>query len=272
MAFEDLETSRALGAPITLYKFSTAAQVYGYTDADDVVAFEGDDYQPIPIDRDSVTTSGTLDKAALTIRVPHDVPIAELFRVFPPSEVVGLTIFQGHVGETEFLAIWVGRVLSCAREGSEASLSCEPVSTSMKRPMLRGRYQYQCRHALYGPKCRLIRSEHEVTATVVTASNGFVTFGDGWNGGFAEARFANGIIEWTGDDHALRQILSVDAALNRLKIGGSTASLEAGMTVKLNPGCNHKRSDCLLFGNSQNYGGCDWIPRRNPLGAANVFY
>lgn len=274
MTFESREESRSQGEPLTIYRFTIGEEIYAYTDADRPIWFEGETYSAIPIDRDSINTSGTLDKSALTIRVPHDTPIAELFRIFPPSEVVGLTIFQGHDGEPEieFRAIWAGRVLSRAVEGSEASLSCEPVNTSMKRPMLRGRYQYQCRHALYRPGCNLNRDDFKVTATVVSVSGSTVTFADGWNGSFAEARFANGIMEWDGSTRATRQILNVDSTLNRLRIGGSTAGLTPGMTVSLNPGCNHTMGNCNLFNNILNFGGMPWIPKRNPIGQSNQFY
>lgn len=271
MAFEVEEESRSLGEPQALYRFTVGANTYAYTDWEDIITFQSDDYQPIPIDRTSVNTSGTLDKSTLTVRVPHNTAIAELFRVFPPSEVVGLTIFQGHADDEsgEYLAIWVGRVLSCKREGSEAALACEPVSTSMKRPGLRVRDQYQCPHALYGPSCRADRDENTVAATVASVAGAVVTLEAGWNGSFAASRFTNGIIQWGTDQ---RQILSVAGTVNQLRVGGVLTGLEAGTTVSLSLGCNHETTDCNKFDNIQNYGGCKWIPLKNPIGFVNQFY
>jgi hypothetical protein len=49
---------------------------------------------------------------------------------------VSLIIRQGHIGDpdSEFLVIWAGRIVAAHREGGEAVLSGEPVSTSLRRP------------------------------------------------------------------------------------------------------------------------------------------
>ena len=37
--------------------------------------------------------------------------------------------------------------------GAEATLKCEPIASSLKRPGLRARYQLLCRHVLYSSGC-----------------------------------------------------------------------------------------------------------------------
>jgi hypothetical protein len=275
MSFTEYEESRSLGQPDTLYRFTIGNSVYAYTDGEDAVVYASVTYQPIPIDRDSVSTSGTLDKSSLKVMMPHDTPIAELFKVFPPSEVVALTIFQGHGNDeaNEYSAIWVGRVLSCKREGSEASLDCEPISTSMRRTGLRIRDQYQCMHALYGPSCGVNRAAFTSTATVVGINGAFVTLASGWNGSMAESRFTNGILRWTVDGRTeQRSILKVNTANNRLHIGGTMPGLGNGSTVEVSRGCNHNSEHCNEFSNILNFGGCKWIPKTNPIGMRNTFF
>ncbi|AOR76566.1 phage BR0599 family protein [Novosphingobium resinovorum] len=269
MTFGAYEESRSLGEPDALYRFSIGDTVYSYTDAEEEITVDDVVYLPIPIDRGSVNTSGTLDKSSLAVRVPQDNPVADLFRVFPPSEVVGLVIFQGHApdGDLEYLAIWAGRVLSSKWEDSEAILDCEPISTSMRRAGLRVRDQYQCMHALYGPSCRVSRPAFTVAATALGKAAGWVSFGPGWNGPIAADRFANGIIQWGTDQ---RQIIKVSG--NQVKVAGSLASLEPGATVTLSRGCNHNSEHCNEFGNILNFGGCKWIPKKNPVGFVNNFY
>ncbi len=271
--FADIEDSRSLGEPDSLYRFTMGDQVWLFTDAEDGFGL----YLPVPIDRDAVNTSGTLDRSALAVRVAQDNPVAMLFRYSSPAEVVGLTIFQMHGSDEDRqpLAIWAGRVLSAKVEGSEAALNCEPVSTSMKRPGLRMRDQYQCMHALYGPSCRANRAEFTTVGRVqATGQGGFVTLADGWNGAFEETRFNNGIFKWTHEGRTeQRQILRVNAPLNRLQIEGRVVDLAAGMAVELSLGCSHNLSDCRdVFDNIHNFGGCPYIPKKNPIGFVNQFY
>ena len=52
----------------------------------------------------------TLDKSTLKVSMDIGTDLAELFRIYPPSSVVTLTIFEGHIDDPdgEFLAVWAG--------------------------------------------------------------------------------------------------------------------------------------------------------------------
>lgn len=267
--FSSRETSRSLGQPDTLILFMSGAAVFAYTDAEDSITYLSNVYQPIPLDRDSVTSSGTLDKTSIDIKLPKDTGIAELFRVYPPSEVVSVAIFQGHAGDTDFKAVWSGRVLSSSRKGSVASLTCEPISTSMKRPGLRRRYQRSCMHALYGDRCRLTRSSFSVNTTIAALTGASLTLPGGWNGAFGATRFQGGIFQWASE---VRTILRVIEGSNTIIVSGAIEDLTTGQPVVLSLGCEHTRDNCNAFGNILNYGGQPWIPTKNPIGTTNQFY
>lgn len=276
MSYDQYESSRHLGSPDTLYKFTFDTNVYAYTDAEYPITFLGVTYEPIPIDRDPVSTSGTLDKASTGIRVPRDSEVAELFRVSPPSEIVGVTIFQGHDGDpdSEFLAVYVGRVLSCGREDSVATLRCEAINTAMRRPGLRQRYQYGCPHALYGTACGVSRASYERTISVAGVATGVVTLADGWEGSVAAEKYSTGLMIWDNDGRTeIRQIRSASAVSNQVFIDGTTAGLSIGSSVTVAPGCNRQLGDCeTVFNNAQNYGGCPWIPKKSPIGFVNQYW
>lgn len=275
MTFDNFESSRSRGAPNTLYKFTYQNRVFAYTDAEESITFAGTEYVPVAIDRGAVSTSGTLDKATLTINASIDLPVVELFRVYPPSDVVGITVFQGHAEyEIDFLAVWTGRVISCSRAGSTATLLAEPVNTSMKRPGLRRRFQYGCPHVLYGPQCRANRASFTVTATVVSISRANIVLAGGWNSAFDKANFVDGILEWTGvaASTELRSILNVDGGADMITVTGQTAGLAPGQAVNVSLGCNHQMSGCNIFSNIQNFGGQPWIPTKNPIGFVNQYY
>lgn len=273
MTFESREISRTLGEPINLYRFSLGDTVYPYTDAEQAVAFNGDIYNPIPIDRAPLSASGSLDKAALTVSMPQETEVAELYRVYPPTDAVSLVIFQGHHAESEFLVIWSGRVLSCARDGHEAELTCEPVSTSMRRPGLRRHYQYGCPHALYGPQCGANRAARTVTVNIVSVSGTSVNLTSGWEGAFTRAKFLGGILQWTNSAGRTELMTIIKVQETSVQLGGTPQTLDAGAEVEISAGCNHQLDDCqTLHENIVNFGGQPWIPLKSPLGQVNNYY
>lgn len=283
MTFEAKEVSRAQGTPATLYHFAygeDAAAYFAYTDAEQPVMFDGVAYQPAPIMRGSIATQGTLDKAVLDIQMPTTSGLAELFKLYAPTRVVVVVVRQGHIGEADWPAIWVGRIINISRTGNQAVVSCEPVSTSMRRPGLRRHYQYGCMHALYGPQCKADRSAASTSSTVASIAGNVVTLPSGWNGARAAAKYAGGLLEWTTPEGntEIRTIIRVVG--NGLTINGLPIGLEVGTALLVSLGCNHTMDDCQnLFvetgtglSNIVNYGGQPWIPTVNPIGYNNQYY
>lgn len=285
MTFEAIETSRALGTPATLYHFSYGedpSAYFAYTDAEQPVTFDGVAYQPFAIMRGSIATQGTLDKATLDIQLPTESGLVELFRLYAPTRVVTVIVRQGHVTDpgNDWPAIWVGRIINISRTGNQAVVSCEPVSTSMRRPGLRRHYQYGCMHALYGPQCKADRSAATTSSTVSSIAGNVVTLPAGWNGARLAAKYAGGLLEWTTPEGntEIRTIMRVVG--NALTINGLPVGLAPATAVLVSLGCNHQMDDCQnLFvetgtGNSNilNYGGEPWIPTVNPIGYNNQFY
>lgn len=289
MTFTLLETSRRRGKPTNLYLFifggeegdSPTPLYFGYTDAEQEVTHNGFVYEPVPVLRERIVSSGTLDKSALPVRLPRDIEFAERFRVYPPPQVVTLIIRQGHLSDLptpQFLVCWTGRVLSVGREGDECIIVGEPISSSMRRPGLRRHFQIGCPHVLYSQgegMCNANEAAATVTATVASTSGTSVTLTAGWEGAFTPSKFTEGMFKWLNDDDQteIRKILSVSG--NTLALGGLLRDLAPAMSVSVVLGCNHRKDetdsgDCLpLHNNIHNYGGCDWIPLKNPIGFGN---
>jgi uncharacterized phage protein (TIGR02218 family) len=279
MAFAPLEESRQKATPVTLYQFiydTAPLAQFTITDADQNIVHAGVTYDPVPAMRDAIVSSGTLDRTTIAVRMPRDIEFAEKFRVYPPTVPVTLIIRQGHLTDTptpEFLVVWSGRVLSVGREGDECVVSCEPVSSSLRRPGLRRNYQLGCPHVLYGDECKADRAHATRTSTVASKSGTSITVGSGWNGAFSADSFREGIVEWTNDDGGTekRKILSVSG--NTLALGGLLRDLDVGDPVNIILGCNHQMDDCrYLHSNILNHGGCPWIPLNNPTGYRNNYY
>ena len=287
MTFQAYEESQEDGGPVQcfLFRYGTeAGEYYAYTaHTQELTIDHGGSvgevtYSPVPIERDNVTSNGTLDKSALKIGMDIGTDLAELFRIYPPSNVVTLTIYEGHIDDPdgEFVVVWAGRIITAGRVGSELQISGEPVSTQMRRPGLRRHYQYGCPHQLYGTQCGADKAAATVSATVASISGATVTLDSGWEGAFSGAKFLRGMLEWTpaGASTERRTITRVTG--DTLSLSGIPKDLSATDTVSVVLGCNHQAfaptGDCeALHDNVQNFGGQPWIPIKNVVNT-NPYY
>lgn len=269
MSFLSKKSSRHEASPINLYlvEFGSTPNAYvAYTDSDEPVNFAGKIYSPIPINRGNVVAQGNLDKSTLQIRTPINSRLAEQFRVFPPSQVVRVTIYEGDAEESQFLLVWTGRVLSCRRTKSQAEFTCEPVTTMLKRVGLRQNYQIGCAHVLYGPQCRVSQDSGTISRSVAQVLATKVVLGVSWNGPILAEKYINGMISWENQNgREYRTILKIMNG-QTLSLSGPTSGLVSGSMVDVILGCNHKMDDCLsLHNNIHNYGGQPFIPLDNPI-------
>lgn len=288
---EDFEASRAQGEPVELYFFrygTSALDFYAYTDSEKPITvtlpiYGAVEFQPLPIAREAIKSSGTLDKAAITVTLPRDAEVAELFRVYPPTQSVSLFIRHGHRGDpdSEFLVVWAGRVLSCKFMHSEAELTCEPIATAMRRAILRRHYQYGCPHVLYmgnelgGCRADKVAATRSTTVTAIPGATQ-IQLPSGWNGGFGKLKFRNGMAEWVTPSGSVerRTVLQINEATNVITLSGVVRHLEIAGDVDIILGCDHQMDgDCKnLHNNVPDYGGQPWIPIKNPFKNTNNYY
>jgi hypothetical protein len=279
MAFEPIEESREYGAPITLYLFrygSTVSAFYAYTDAEEAITHEGITYDPLPIDHGAIVSQPSLDKTTLEIKAPVDCEVSELFRVYPPTEVVSVILRQGHAEDpnNEFLVAWTGRIIGCKRQVNEAMFSCEPVATSMRRPGLRRNYMHACPHVLYGSQCRANKATATISRPVISREGAVIRLQDAWETPERTVKYVGGMVEWEGDSGIERRTILRVVNFNDLVLSGLVRGLSPGSSISISLGCDHQLdSDCAnLHNNANNYGGQPWIPLKNPIGVRNNFY
>lgn len=289
MSFSETEGSRQSGNPVEVYLFrygTEAGEHFAYTDHTEELTIDHGGtigeitYSPVPIRRSEIVSNGTLDRTDLKISTDIGTGLAELFRVYPPAYVVTVIIHVGHIGDpdTEFIVDWAGRVVEAERASSELDLTCELVSTSMRRPGLRRHYQYGCPHQLYGPQCQANKAAATVSSTVVSVNGASVELSPGWEGAFDPSKFLGGLLEWEapGGSTDSRTILRITGDV--LSLSGIAKDLSASDAVDVVLGCNHKAyaedgGDCQpLHNNIVNFGGCRWIPKTNPIGQFNNYY
>lgn len=293
MTYDAITRSLAGGNPVQLYRFDYGAlevERIAYTShTKEITVDHGGSvgevtYQPIPVQRNNIVSNGTLDKSAIKIEVPISTELAELFRVYPPSSVLSLVIYEGHLDDPdeEFVVIWAGRVLAAGRKGSKLEISGEPIATQLRRPGLRRHYQYGCMLILYGKDlgigtCEASKAAATVESTVSAISGTTITLADGWEYGLDPLKFVRGLVEWTpaGRSTEYRTILRV--AGNQLSLSGIPVGLEVDDPISVVLGCNHRAfsvdgGDCEGLHNAlPSYGGDPFIPIEGVINK-NPFY
>tara|TARA_Y100000593_G_scaffold83521_2_gene157505 strand:- start:5754 stop:6590 length:837 start_codon:yes stop_codon:yes gene_type:complete len=278
VSYNEYEVSKDKGLPASLFLIEygdTDDAFFAYTDADETITYDAKSFVPIAIGRDKMEASGNLDKTALTIQLTPKASIVQLYKGQIPSHPIRLTIFQGHVEDGNFQVVWTGRIISIGRKPPWAELTCEPISTAMRKPGLRRHYQYGCPWVLYGPECRALKSVAKVEVVPTDSGDNYVEFGSGWEGAFARNKFLNGYLQWADSQTGIlqtRTIIAFGSTNDQLVINGSIWGID-DQTVTAYLGCNHQLSDCEnLHNNVINFGGMPWIPKENPTRLANQFY
>lgn len=280
MAYETYEMSRIEGQPATLYLFqwgTSATTFFAYTDADVPIEHEGVTYVPTVIGRAGIEASGSLDRKALEIDIEPQALIVEMYADNPPSVKVGLTIFQGHVTDTEvdYRVIWSGSVKNLNREPPYAKIIGEPLDTMMSRPGLRRYWMYGCPFVLYDSgTCRANKLTHRRILTPTLIGGNFIRFASGWSGAIDREKYIGGYVEWTDVDGNMQRRTMIDfGTTDDEVIIGNTRRLLSGQEVTLYAGCGRTTDDCRnLHSNIVNYGGQDKIPLENPVDFTNRFY
>lgn len=280
MTFAAREESRSLGEPLSYYLFRYGPDSYfAYTDAETpqqmaIPNIPGTvTFTPVPIARGEIAGTGSLDRTTLDIMLDDALELCSLFALYPPSDVVTLSVYEGHAGEDEVKGVWFGRVVGYGSDGqTKARLTCEPVATSLKRPGLRRHYQRGCPLVLYGPQCRAAKAPATTTALCQAVNGGVVTLPNGWSA--QAAKYAGGIAEWLRvDGRTERRTVLQSTVGGMLVLSGPALGLVPGTQVTLSLGCNHQMDDCrTLHSNILNFGGQPWIPLKNPVGLTNNYY
>lgn len=274
MGYNNYEVSEDEGSPVELYEFSFQGTTYYYTSGESDFNYNTKTYTAESIGRTEIEFTGDLPKNDLTLTVPYNFPIALLFRVAPPSDVVHLIVREIHRADTidnEAIVKWRGRVLNARwNEDMTVSLNCENFLTSMRRTGLRRLYQRQCPHILYGNACGLANTSFAISAQLTSGggvslqSPTFLALGDDF--------LAGGYVEWEKSPGVYERRAIRSHTGDTIEITYPIPELTSLDTVTVYPGCDHTLDTCRSkFNNVVNYGGFPYIPQKNPFGGNSVF-
>ncbi len=269
MTYLTYEKSEASGAPVELYRFSSAGFLTPllYTSNEDDVEYNFETYTAIPIKRSQPEHSREPAQRELTIELSRDNELAAKYISFVPPKTVWLTIYRYHRIDNQIVVFWQGRVRGVSWQGNIASLNCQPTDSMFARMGLRASYGSNCSHMLYDAGCKVSSALYENTASILNINGDrltasiFATFPDltpvptGW--------WITGYIErvLTGD---LRYIIG--HLSDEITLLAAFEGLEGGELMKIYAGCDHAYTTCInKFANGINFGGFPFVPLKNPF-------
>lgn len=269
MTYLGRDTSIEDGSPFFLYEFNIGATTYRFTDLPDDIIFNSETWTAWPVKHTEVQQSNEVAKNQVKIDLPIGNSFTDQYIGKTPESVVTFTLYRSHIGETEFIVAYKGRVTTHEISTLILKLTCESVYTSLKRTGVRARFLLTCRHALYGRGCNLDRATFAEagTATGITGLDLTVTEASG----FADGFFTGGYIEFP--DGSRRSIANHVGTTITL-INESQYLIDnppISTPVTLYPGCDRTLDTCInKFNNVLNQGGFRWIPNKNPTGGNSI--
>lgn len=276
MTYSANELSIHSAKPVELYEFTYATKVWRYTSADEEQTYLSNVYTPMALERTEAEQTNDINRSDLKITAPGSFDVAQQFIVYPPAEVMLLSIYRQHRDDVdnETAIVWMGRVLNVEwkyGEGKETSvLLCESVFSSMRRAGLRRHYQMSCSHVLYGAACGVVQNSFTFSGTAAGVAGNVITApiaatkADGYfDGGALVFLDGDGVTHFRGIIGHVGSTITLTNAINGL-IDGDNIDLIAG--------CGHNLSDCEnKFNNLLNYGGFPYSPEINPFNGSTIF-
>lgn len=275
MSYVTYETSAANSQPVLLFVFKYSGKTWYYTSADRELTLKGLTYTPIAITCGNFPGSTQTTKSNVEINIPIGNEVGELFRVCPPSEVVGVTVYCENLLDVDeqFIVCWKGRITGSRWEPTYIALTSESVFVSLQRQGLQLRFSKQCITYIYSGKCKLDPLDYEVIAPCGLINNRTLTVpslictDDNY--------FAGGYVTWVNNlngNTEVRGIRSSFSATGNLTLASAPVNLTQGMSLKIYPGCDHTLTTCdKKFGNAINYRGTPYIPSKCPFGGTALY-
>jgi len=261
MSFSAYELSIFGGRPVELYRFTVGSTVYTYC-AKGPVTYNSETYAKASIKRDRICQDEDMAKDALRVTVDLYSEISQLFIPGSPNQVVGLTIYKYHQGDTEVLCIWKGRVVLPTWNENQCVLTCESIYSRKK---LRGRcprHTKLCRVDLYGDQCLVVMATYAVSVTIgaIGSSGMILTVSDvsGYDSGY----FTNGLAEV---ETGIYKTITTHSGSN-ITLWSPHLPLEVNDEITIYPGCDRSIATCASkFSNHLNYKGSPHLADDNPF-------
>ena len=271
MSYDAQEVSTEGGQPVEAYTFTIGATSYRYTSSEDTVQIASIDYTPVPIKRSEIKRDGVRGAEDVTITLPSDNAVAQLYAGVLPGDRVGVTISRFHRGDTptpEVVTAFTGYVtnVSFDSDANEAIFTASPDMIALSKSTPAYGYQSQCNHVLYGAACGVSEGSYQLAGASVSSVTGYDVEVPSASA-FADGYFTGGFVSTTGAATDYRMVIAhVGSTLTLMFPFPSDPS-----TLDVFAGCDHTLATCKSkFDNVVNFGGYAFVPTRNPFSVGIV--
>lgn len=261
MSFDSIEKSIELSKPYEMYLFQGVGIDIAVTSADFTAEYLSHTFTPTTINRTEQDISSEVNTGQIKVYLPKNHPIAQLFVAYLPTSQVALTIYAGHIGDSEVAVVFSGYVAS-ARFTDQAELVCNSDAYKMQTRIPRVLYQAPCGHIFGSPGCGVPLADHSYVGAVGAISADGLEITVSAFTGLPDPLIAGYFKR--GND--LRMI--VGQAGDVITLITPIADLEVGDECLATAGCDQTYGTCNHYLNVRNFLGFDLIPQINPFNGA----
>jgi uncharacterized phage protein (TIGR02218 family) len=263
MSYDSVEQSTASSQAFELYKFSTLAQTFYFTSADQPITYLTQVYTPSTIRRTEFEHSNEVVSGQVKIYVPPASPVAQLLIPYLTATPMQVTIYGGHYGDTDVVALFSGKVSSAAIE-----TECEIIVNSdlyiLQRKIPKQGYQSPCVHIFGDAGCGINLTLFTTSGVISAISADGLTITVAAFSGLPNS-LAGGYFK-RGNDY--RMITAHSGSTVTLL--SPISALNVGDAVTGTAGCQLTYAACQQYNNVPNFLGFDLIPKTNPFTEAIV--
>lgn len=278
MSHDSKQRSVYESKPAEFYHFSTPGLNFYRTNSPlPLQTFQNSTYESTAISKTSTEETQDITKSEIVITLPDSDPIADLWKIQPPSQTVSVTVYERDFGEpdTEYAVSWKGRVSNCVweenQQGGVIKLTCESIINILKTVTLGRKYQISCPNTLYDNNCKVNKSLFELNGTVTALSGVDVTVVEAFNVGVNY--YAGGYIEWTAPNGTTETKFIERNDINGvMTLDSLPLTLTISTAVKVFPGCDQTLDTCASkFNNHLNYWGFPFFGIVDPFNGGLLF-
>lgn len=272
MSYGSIEITEDQGSPVEIVEFIYSGATFLYTTSEVPIVYMANTYVPMQMKRGDIAPTGDATRANITLLVPKDCPVVDIFKFGPPSELVTITVLSNHFGSGDFITVWKGRITNLDWKEEWAELNIESAYASLQRMGVRRKYGVGCPHVLYSPVpgCGALRDNFSSEGAVLSLTGLVLSVGEA--GGKPDDYYAGGYLQYVNSNKGnteYRMIRSSVGSSGFLTLSSAPIGLTAAQIVKIYAGCDHSLSMCAnKFNNQVNYGGMPFIPLKNPFSSS----
>lgn len=253
-----------------LFRLTEGTVVSTFTSSNEAETYNGELYTPRVVGRSEISDTSQISKASLDVTFAIGDTLGQHLLNSSIDSVVRLDLFAKNEDDT-VEAIFRGRIRTMAPSDKNNKATFESVFSSNRRMGARPVYQRTCRHAVYGPGCKLVLNDHKTNANVIAMSDDGLSLVLSISP--ATGLYNAGIIGMS--DGTMRYITS--------QVGNTFVIIRASDTLNADfapdntaavwvaPGCTQTEDICFTrFNNLDNFGGWSSIPLIDPISGTPI--